>query len=541
MAFEAPPLKTAAAVELSNFGSAARRAGSVNDDAYLTRIGKKPVLKRHFGFLTILGFGCTVIITWEGSLILFLSGLQNGGPAALVYGFLIIFVGTVSVFATLSELVSMAPTSGGQYHWVSMLAPPAYRNACSYVLGWVELTGWQALVASGGYVTGTLIQGVILLCNPSYINRMANWHGTMLFWAIILFAYFVNTALGSLLAKFGGVLLIIHILGFFAVLLPLIILGEHTDSSAVFETWLNLGHWPTLGLSVCIGMQGHVFAFLGADAAIHMSEEIRNAAVVVPRSLMTGLCINGVLGWVMIITTLYCVGDIDAALAENPLYPFMAIFRKAVGSTAGAAAMASIVIIAATSATTGSLASASRVYFAFARDRGLPGWKLLRQVNQRTNIPSYAVLTTALIAILLSLVNFGGKAAFNGVISISIAGLFGSYLFAAVLLLYRRLRGDIYPADPSLDLTNTVGTRLTWGPWYLKGALGTANNIFSCIYLCFILFFSFWPGDSQVNLENMNWSILVTTLVVILSTLYYLGWARKTYTGPVIEINELRS
>lgn len=195
----------------------------------------------------------------------------SGGPAGIVYGYIVIFAGTLSVFATLSELVSMAPTSGGQYHWVSILAPSTYRTMSGYIIGWMELTGWQALVASGGYVTGTMIQGAVLLCNPSYINHKANWHGTLLFWGVILFAYLINTALGSLLSKFGGILLIIHILGFFAVLLPLIILGEHSDAGSVFDSWLNLGHWPTLSLSMCIGMQGHVFAFLGADAAMHVS------------------------------------------------------------------------------------------------------------------------------------------------------------------------------------------------------------------------------------------------------------------------------
>jgi hypothetical protein len=43
-------------------------SGYSRDDAALARLGKKPVLKRNFGFLTILGFSCTVLITWEGSL-----------------------------------------------------------------------------------------------------------------------------------------------------------------------------------------------------------------------------------------------------------------------------------------------------------------------------------------------------------------------------------------------------------------------------------------------------------------------------------------
>ena len=62
---------------------------SWNQDAsQLTRLGKKPVLKvcafakiadaipenaeypqRNFGFLSLLGFSCTVLVTWEGTLL----------------------------------------------------------------------------------------------------------------------------------------------------------------------------------------------------------------------------------------------------------------------------------------------------------------------------------------------------------------------------------------------------------------------------------------------------------------------------------------
>ncbi|KAI0839456.1 amino acid transporter [Hypoxylon sp. FL0890] len=508
---------------------------SSRDDATLARLGKKPVLKRNFGFMAILGFSCTVLITWEGSLIGFISGLQNGGPSGIIYGFLVVWVGTLSVFATLSELVSMAPTSGGQYHWVSMLAPPSSRKFFGYITGWLEITGWQSLVASGGYVTGTMIQGIILLTHPDYANNMQNWHGTLLFWAVVLLSFGINTAVGSLLAKFEGLFLVIHLLGFFATILPLALLSEHSDSQAVFDSFLNLGGWQTQGLAFCIGVLGNVFAFLGGDAAIHMSEEIRNAAVVVPRSLLTGLLINGTLGFGMLIATLYCMGDIDAALAENPHYPFMAIFANATGSTAGAAVMSAIVVVMAFSATTGCLASTSRVYWAFARDRGLPGWRILKKVSPRTSIPIYSVITTTVIAIILSLVNIGDATAFNGVISISTAGLFGSYLVAASLLLYRRVTGGIRVATDDDVLTNTVGSSLTWGPWRLHGALGIANNIFSCIYLVFVFFFSFWPPSLEVTPETMNYAVLVFGAVILFSMLYYVVWARKVYNGPIIE------
>ena len=43
--------------------------GFARDDAALARLGKKAVLKRNFGFLSILGFSCTILITWEGALV----------------------------------------------------------------------------------------------------------------------------------------------------------------------------------------------------------------------------------------------------------------------------------------------------------------------------------------------------------------------------------------------------------------------------------------------------------------------------------------
>ncbi|KAI0393304.1 putative GABA permease [Xylariaceae sp. FL0594] len=498
------------------------------DDAALARLGKKPVLRRNF-----------VLVTWEGSLSTFLAGLQNGGPSGITYGFIVVWIGTLSIFATLSELASMAPTSGGQYHWVSMLAPPSSRKALGYMTGWLTITGWQSAVASGAYLTGTMIQGIILLTHPEY--KGANWHGTLLLWGVILLAYGINTVVSSALARFEGFILILHILGFFAVVIPLAILSQHKAPADVFNSSLNLGGWQTQGLSTSIGIMGVVFAFLGGDGAIHLSEEIRNAAVVVPRSLMIGLSINGCLGFGLLVATLFSIGDLDQALAENPQYPFMSIFKHAVGSTVGAAVMSAIVIVMGFSSTVGCMASTSRLYWAFTRDHGLPGWKYLKQVSPRTGIPRYAVLVTSVVAVLLSLVNIGSATAFNGVISISIAGLFSSYLIPSVLLLHRRLTGGILDKVESEDdgvVLNTIDAPLTWGPWRLPGAFGVANNVFTCIYLIYIFFFSFWPSFREVNAANFNYAVVVFSAVVAFFTFCYLVWARKLYTGPVIETRQ---
>lgn len=66
---------------------------------------------------------------------IFNVGLEDGGPAGLVYGYLFCWAGYTAVIASLAELVSMIPTAGGQYHWTFELATPKYRKFVSYITG----------------------------------------------------------------------------------------------------------------------------------------------------------------------------------------------------------------------------------------------------------------------------------------------------------------------------------------------------------------------------------------------------------------------
>lgn len=82
----------------------------------------------------------------------FQSGLVNGGPAVLIYGLTLSWLGSLAVCASLAEMASMqakrilssqstktdrsrAPTSGGQYHWVAQLAPARFAVTFSWAAG----------------------------------------------------------------------------------------------------------------------------------------------------------------------------------------------------------------------------------------------------------------------------------------------------------------------------------------------------------------------------------------------------------------------
>lgn len=73
----------------------------------------------------------------------------------------------------------------------------------------------------------------------------------------------INTFLARWLPKIEGIFLCFHILGFFAVLIPLVYLGPHGSAKDVFATFINGGNWSTDGLSFFVGIISSVYTFTG--------------------------------------------------------------------------------------------------------------------------------------------------------------------------------------------------------------------------------------------------------------------------------------
>ena len=60
----------------------------------------------------MLGFGSTVICSWEVVLPVFTFVLTDGGTADLFWGFIVIALGMMLVYASIAEMASMCPTAG---------------------------------------------------------------------------------------------------------------------------------------------------------------------------------------------------------------------------------------------------------------------------------------------------------------------------------------------------------------------------------------------------------------------------------------------
>ena len=133
-----------------------------------------------------------------------------------------------------------------------------------------------------------------------------------------------------------------------------------------------------------------------------MAEETQNADFVVPWAMVITTLLNGALGFGIVIAVLFVTIDIETVL-QSPTaelgYPYMEIFYESVGSKGGATVMVVILLIMTVCGAISALATASRLIWAFARDRGIPFWRHVIKVSCTTpmcipQIPSRLLMMT---------------------------------------------------------------------------------------------------------------------------------------------------
>lgn len=114
---------------------------SAIDKRDMWRMGKVQELRRYFGPWAIIGFASILGCAWEYALITVIFSLPNKGPAGAAYMFLACCVGLMPATLSLAEMSSMAPSAGGQYHWISEFAPRNIQKLPSYLVGWLTVFG----------------------------------------------------------------------------------------------------------------------------------------------------------------------------------------------------------------------------------------------------------------------------------------------------------------------------------------------------------------------------------------------------------------
>ena len=103
-----------------------------------------------------------------------------------------------------------------------------------------------------------------------------------------------------------------------------------------------------------------------------MSEEVRKAKHAVPRALFWTIALNGILAYAMVLALLFASGSLTDILSSS--FPIIVIIQNITGSTRATTALVTGLWIISYCVGLASVASLSRLTWAWARDGGLPAY-----------------------------------------------------------------------------------------------------------------------------------------------------------------------
>src|SRR5919205_664482 len=134
------------------------------DERHLASLGYTQELSRSWSGFSNFAISFSIISILAGCFTSFGLGWNNGGPAAIAWGWPLVSAFILVIGLCMSELVSAYPTSGGIYWWASRLG----GVKAGYYTGWLNLIGLIAILASVAYGAAIFINTLISLFSDGY-------------------------------------------------------------------------------------------------------------------------------------------------------------------------------------------------------------------------------------------------------------------------------------------------------------------------------------------------------------------------------------
>lgn len=218
-------------------------------------------------------------------------------------------------------------------------------------------------------------------------------------------------------------------------------------------------------------------------------------------------------GFLFNIVLCFVMGD-PAEIMASPIYqPVGQIYYNSLGKTGGVFFTVCAFIILQFVCFTATQALA-RTFFAFSRDRLIPGSKYWTIIDRRTGTPIYAVWITIFWCIVINLIGLGSYAAISGVFNVCAIALDWSYCIPIFCkIVFRKF-------EP--------------GPWNM-GKVGYFVNAWACTWTLFVSIIFILPTIRPVTPTNMNYAIAFLGLILLSALIYWYARGRKFYHGPIIE------
>jgi amino acid transporter len=496
-----------------------------DDEEYLRSLGYGQQLFREMGGFSNFAISFSIISVLTGAVLLYGYGLKLAGPIVNSVGWPLVSVFTLAVAASMAEIASAYPTAGGLYFWSFRLGGRGW----SWVTAWLNMIGQVTItaginIAAAIYLIGAATTIFGLRADPLYTTWLFQV-GVMV--VIMVPQVLINIYGIRLTALLSDVSVWWHIGGVVLITLLLTLFGTHHNSATFlfsyapsaspattmvageYSTGSLLLRWvpalrelyaagPPMLLFVLALLQAQ-WTYTGYDASAHVAEETKMARLNSAWGIFLSVAVSAVVGYVMLMVLTWCIPDGDVARTAADPYPVLYIVARNL-PRAMANAIAIIIGGAMWLCGAASITSMGRMWYAFARDDGMPGAWLLKRVSGRRHTPVWAIVITSVLAVLVCLY----AAAFSVVTSISTIALYLAYVIPI-----------------ALNLRNRVPRHLAL--WSL-GRFGPAINAIAILWCVFIAVVFVLPPN-----ELVLWTMVALALVM---AVYWFGWRRKGFAGP---------
>ncbi|HZU40028.1 MAG TPA: amino acid permease [Solirubrobacteraceae bacterium] len=499
------------------------------DEQRLAELGYKQELKRGWSGFSNFAISFSIISILAGCFTTYGQAWLNGGPVAISIGWPLISVMILLVAFSMSELASAMPTAGGIYYWASKLGGPAW----GWFTGWFNLIGLVAVTASVDYAAATFLNSTLSFygahvfgVNFATTSVQSSLHHTFVLFAIILAVHgLINVFSSHLVALFTNVSVWWHVIGVAVIIVLLVAVPSHHQSfSFVFGHRQNLSgfnHHMYWFYVLPLGFLLTMYTITGYDASAHISEETHSAAESAPKGVWRSVFYSAIFGWAVLLALTFAATNVKAINAAGGTS--QAIIETAL-STAAAKAVLVISTVGQLFCGMACVTSASRMTFAFSRDGAVPGHNLWRRLGSNRT-PTWAVLFVCAFAFIITIPAYKGNhaglpVAFLAVTSISVIGLYIAYTIPVFL---RWRMGDAFETGPW-----TLGRKYKW-----INPIAVAWVIICVIIFCLPFTPAAVPGNSGFSWSAVNYAPLVTVGVMLAVTIWYLGWARHYFKGPI--------
>lgn len=390
----------------------------------------------------------------------------------------------------------------------------------SWITGWINVSGWVALVATGGLLGSELVLSVVALMHPLF--QAKPWHQFLIYITYNLVAFIINAFMNSFLPIVTRTAFIWSLTGFAVICITVLACKSpnYNSGEMVFSKFINETGWPN-GIAWLLGLLQGGLGVTGYDGVAHMIEEIPNASRLGPTIMISCVLIGTGTGIVFLIVMLFVAGNDLNQVITSPAGPLLQILKNATNNNTGAVCLLIFPLACMLFATTTIMTTSSRMVFAFARDGGLPASRVFAKVHPKLGVPLNALYLTVGCVVIFGLIELGSTSAFNAIISASVVLLGVAYGLPVTI---NCLRGRKMLPPRVFVLPNVIG--------WIANIIAIAYTILTTVLFLF-------PPDLPVTGSNMNYCIAAFGIVFAISMVQWLIDGRKNFTGPRMQVEDI--